>query len=104
MKKIEKPKIKVFVGRNLRRLRKGLSLSLDDVAYNTGISKAYLSQIENGQSQKPSVETAYILAKAFKVPFELFCVNPVNKNSLTNKGQSLSSWVREKTKQELKGK
>jgi len=78
-KKPQRKQYKIFVGENLKRLRKQAGLSLDDVAYNTGLSKAYLSQLENGQSKRPSAEVAYILAKAFDKPFRLFCMNPLRK-------------------------
>ena len=84
----EKPKLTIYVGRNLKKLRTQLGYSLDDIAYNTGISKAYLSQLENGQSKRPSVEVAYILANAFQVPFHLFCMNPIDKKFIDNPDRS----------------
>lgn len=38
----------VFAG-NLRRLRNAKGLSQDDLAYEAGISRSYLSQLEKGE-------------------------------------------------------
>ena len=80
MKKIQKEKLKIYLGENLKRWRKKNNYSLDDIAFNTGLSKAYLSQLETGQSMKPSVETAFILWRKLEIdkPFHLFVFNPLN--------------------------
>ncbi|MGB4100736.1 MAG: helix-turn-helix transcriptional regulator [Alphaproteobacteria bacterium] len=36
------------VGANIRKLRNGLSLSQEDLAFKAGIDRSYLSEIENG--------------------------------------------------------
>jgi len=43
------------------RTRKGLTLT--ELATEAGISKAYLSQIENGQVSKPSAQTLYRISR-----------------------------------------
>jgi transcriptional regulator with XRE-family HTH domain len=52
------------LGRRLRSIRERQSLSLSEVARRAGISKAYLSQLENSESSHPSYEVIGRLATA----------------------------------------
>lgn len=54
-------------GQRLHRLRIARSLSLQDVATATGISKAHVWNLEKGLSDNPSVELAIKLAELFRV-------------------------------------
>jgi transcriptional regulator with XRE-family HTH domain len=54
-------------GQRLHRLRIARSLSLQDVATATGISKAHVWNLEKGISDNPSVELAIKLADLFRV-------------------------------------
>lgn len=58
---------------NLRHLRKVHELSLDDVAYHTGLSKAYLSQIENEITGKVSIQNAKLIADYFDYFVDEIC-------------------------------
>lgn len=51
----------------LRRLRKNKDLTLCEVAEMTGLSQPYLSELENGNKNNPSLSTLQKLAKAYKV-------------------------------------
>ena len=55
------------IGRNVRRLREQRGISLSALARRAGISKAYLSQLENDPAKKPSAEIVYHLARAMEV-------------------------------------
>ncbi len=48
----------------LRRVRKDRRLSLADVAKRTGIDKAALSRIENGQNANPTIGTLETIARS----------------------------------------
>jgi DNA-binding XRE family transcriptional regulator len=48
----------------LKQLRKGKRLSLADVARRSGIDKAALSRIENGQNVNPTVGTLETIARS----------------------------------------
>lgn len=50
-------------GERLRRLRTQRSLSLDELAGKTGVSKAYLWRLETNPDVNPSVEVAQKLAE-----------------------------------------
>ena len=54
------------VGQNLRRLRNGLGLSLDEASKLTGVSKAMLGQIERGESS-PTISTLWKISSGLKV-------------------------------------
>lgn len=54
----------------LRRIRGVRSASLREVEKATGISNAYLSQLEHGEATNPSPNILYKLAEFYKVPYE----------------------------------
>jgi DNA-binding NtrC family response regulator len=60
------------IGRNIRALRKGRTLTLKQMSRRTGLSVSLLSQIERAESSA-SVSSLYKVAKALDVPItELF--------------------------------
>lgn len=58
------------LGSELRRIRKARGATLRGVEDATGISNAYLSQLENGKISKPSPHFLYKLAGFYEVPYE----------------------------------
>lgn len=56
------------IGNNLKSIRKGRGLSLDQAAEKTGVSKAMLGQIERGESN-PTVTTLWKIATGMQVSF-----------------------------------
>jgi transcriptional regulator with XRE-family HTH domain len=58
------------LGSGLRRIRKARGATLREVEDATGISNAYLSQLENGKIFKPSPNFLYKLAAFYEVPYE----------------------------------
>lgn len=60
------------LGEELSRLRqvKDRSLSLREVARQTGVSNEYLSQLERGVAMKPTPEVLQKLATFYDVPYE----------------------------------
>ena len=59
------------LGSELREVRTMRNLSLRDVESATGISNAYLSQLENGKVKKPSPHFLHKLAKLYEVDYEM---------------------------------
>jgi transcriptional regulator with XRE-family HTH domain len=53
----------------LKRLRKIRNVTLRDVEENTKVSNAYLSQLENGKTDKPSPHVLHKLAGFYGVPY-----------------------------------
>lgn len=56
------------VGPRVRALREARGLSLSELAQRAGISKAYLSQLENDPLKRPSAEIVWRLAQVLEVP------------------------------------
>ena len=59
------------LGDELRRIRELHKLTLRAVENLTGISNAYLSQLETGKVEKPSPNYLYKLAEVYNVPYDL---------------------------------
>ena len=59
------------LGRELHEIRTLKKLSQRDVEQATGISNAYLSQLENDKVSKPSPHFLHKLAKLYSVDYEM---------------------------------
>lgn len=72
----KKPERKVrewFLPENLKKIRAKYKLSLDDVAYGTGISKSHLSQIESWKSTLPSIHVITDISDYLKKDIKKLC-------------------------------
>jgi transcriptional regulator with XRE-family HTH domain len=58
------------LGEYLRNLRSARKMSLRDVEEGSGVSNAYLSQLEQGKITKPSPHFLHKLAGCYLVPYE----------------------------------
>lgn len=56
------------IGERLRRLRRERDFSLASLETASGVSKGYLSQLENGSHSNPSIDTLRKLADTLGVP------------------------------------
>ncbi len=63
--------LNLIIGNRLKDIRNKRSLSLDEVAKLTSVSKAMLGQIERGKSN-PTVSMLWKIATGLKVPFSTF--------------------------------
>jgi len=52
------------LGENIRFLRTGRGWTLADLARESGISKAYISDLENGSAGKPNIQYVYSIGRA----------------------------------------
>lgn len=59
------------LGEELRSIRETRGLTLRAIEKATGISNAYLSQLETGKIEKPSPNYLYKLAEIYNVPYDL---------------------------------
>jgi len=57
-------------GSYFKALREAKNLTLREVEKRTGISNAYLSQLETGKVKQPSPLNLHKLAQLFEVPYE----------------------------------
>jgi transcriptional regulator with XRE-family HTH domain len=58
------------LGSYLKQIRKRRNLTLRAVEEKTGISNAYLSQLENNKISRPSPSVLYKLAQCYNVSYE----------------------------------
>lgn len=60
----------VKLGHRVRFLRQGKGWTLNDLSEKSGISKAYISDLENGAAGKPNIQYAYAIAVALDVTLD----------------------------------
>jgi transcriptional regulator with XRE-family HTH domain len=65
------------LGEKLRKLRKDNEFTLDALAEKSGLSKSYLWELENRESQRPSAEKLTALASVFSVGATYFIEDDV---------------------------
>ena len=70
------------IGEKLKSIRMARTLSLDDTAVLTGVSKPMLGQIERGQSI-PTVTTLWKIATGLKTPLSAFLEEPQTEYTVT---------------------
>ncbi len=58
------------LGENIRYIRQGKSWSLGDLATETGVSKAYISDLENGLGGRPNIQHLYKIATALETTID----------------------------------
>jgi len=58
------------LGENIRFLRNGKAWTLADLARESGISKAYISDLENGSAGKPNIQYIYSVACSLGVTLD----------------------------------
>jgi HTH-type transcriptional regulator, competence development regulator len=93
------------INKFLKDTREKQSLTLRKIQELTGISSAYLSQVENGKIKKPSPSVLYKLAKCYKVPYESLLEltghpAPIAALSSTKPSFRLGGWAEDLTKDE----
>ena len=63
-----------IIAENLKEIRKGKGLSLEQASALTSISKSMLSQLERGEVN-PTISTVYKLSLGLKVPVTAFTLD-----------------------------
>jgi transcriptional regulator with XRE-family HTH domain len=63
--------MKENLGKQLKTARERRGMTLREVEDKTGISNAYLSQLENGKITEPSPRVLFKLAEIYKLPYSL---------------------------------
>lgn len=85
-------------GEYFKALRKTKGLTLREVEGKTGISNAYLSQLETGKVKQPSPVNLYKLAEFYEVSYESLMEKvgyPIPKGKVeTKQSKSIASYSR----------
>ena len=61
-----------MIGERIQRLRKRNGLSLTELSQRAGVAKSYLSSIERGLQQNPSIQFLEKIGEVLHVPVEEF--------------------------------
>lgn len=67
MKKVRDESYLKAFGKNLRKIRKELGFSMEQLALNAGVEYSQISDIEHGKINT-TISTVHALAKALKIP------------------------------------
>jgi transcriptional regulator with XRE-family HTH domain len=67
------------LGDKIKNLRKNKNLTLEKLAANAGLSKSYLWELENRESQSPSAEKLQAIADALGVSVDYFLEDDLRK-------------------------
>lgn len=82
---MDKQKLNILIGSNLKTIREQKGLSLEKMAKKTGVSKPMLGQIERGASN-PTVSTLWKIATGLGVSFTSFLQTNRGNVELVKKG------------------
>lgn len=77
---MEKERLLILVGKNIRRFRKDRGLSQDQLAYQTGLHRTYIGSVERGE-RNISVINLVKIAQALEVDPGLFLTNEDEKSN-----------------------
>ena len=83
------------LGQKIRQLREEKGLSLNKLAKNAGISKAYLSQLENDLSKQPSADILLKIASALGITIADLLDQPVRVYTDDFKDEDIPDVLRE---------
>lgn len=70
----------MYLADNITKLREEMNYSLGDLSHVSGVSKGYLSELENGKRDNLSVKKAKRLSDALGVSIEELCYKPLTEN------------------------
>jgi transcriptional regulator with XRE-family HTH domain len=70
------------LGLNIQRLRREKAWSQEDLAFESGIHRTYISGLERGV-RNPTIMVVAKLAETFKVPFGILLDPPVRRPRYT---------------------
>jgi HTH-type transcriptional regulator, competence development regulator len=81
------------IGCTLKEARELMSLTLRQIEEATGISNAYLSQLENDKIKKPSANVLYKLASFYKIDLNtLLSSAGIIEKTASTESQNSTEW------------
>lgn len=66
------------LGEKIRFLRSGRAWTLSELARESGISKAYISDLENGSAGRPNIQYVYSIARALDTTLHELLIGTVS--------------------------
>ena len=87
----------------LKEIREKRKLTLRKVQDLTGVSNAYLSQVENGRIKKPSPQVLHKLADCFRIQYERLLKltgYPAPENNMAQAQYRTGDWIEDVTPEE----
>lgn len=93
-----------FLGEELRRLRMERSMSLEQAANEIGITKQYLSMVENGHRKSVSFDIMTNIARCYQIPLDYlsnFIEDEKPKATLSEKELELWSIINKQVIEEV---
>jgi transcriptional regulator with XRE-family HTH domain len=91
------------LGENIRYRRQGNNWSLADLAHKSGVSKAYISDLENGSGGRPNIQYLYRIAVALETTIDALLnqrVRPEKTSKSTSSDEPLPPGLEEFARQE----
>lgn len=76
------------LGATIRFLRQGKGWALADLALKSGVSKAYISDLENGVAGKPNIQYVFNVASALDVTLDNLLRDATGKEHRSRKKRS----------------
>lgn len=78
------------LGENVRFRRQGKGWKLSDLAEKCGISKAYISDLENGAAGRPNIQYVFAIANALSVTLDELLDDAAPKRTDSSKRKRLA--------------
>lgn len=78
--------VRLQVGANVRRLRRGIGWSQEELAFEAGIHRTYISGVERG-IRNPTVLVLSEIADALKVPVHQLLLEVPSADKRSRKGR-----------------
>jgi len=88
------------LGKNVRKARKSLNMTQEQLSEYASISTVFISQIENG-ARKPSLETLYNLSIILNVSMDELVKNTTD-TELTEDTTEINTLLNSRTKNEIR--
>ena len=70
------------LGENIRLVRTGRGWNLSDLAEASGISKSYISDLENGVAGRPNIQYVFSIARAMETTLDRLLVGAVPSDNV----------------------
>jgi transcriptional regulator with XRE-family HTH domain len=88
------------IGIAIKQCRDARGLTLQQLAINSGLTKSYLSRVENGQ-RDPTILTLESIANALHIPVNLIILLAEDENDLSSVFKPINNMLKKAIMEEL---